>query len=483
MESSIERDQRVMDILTATLAQPAAERQNYLRIACDGISDVSEELADTVEWELRMGDFLQQPLIAFTDFGPPFQPGQIVSERFEIICEIGAGGMGIVYEAFDRKRNQRIAIKSAKPGFQRWLSTELEGALSVRHPNICLVNEIHTAHTEHGEVEFLTMEFLEGETLSAHLSQSGKLTGESALHIARQLCAGLAEAHRSGIINGDLKSANVILCRNLNGAKRAVITDFGLARATTSEACEPAGTPGYMAPELWHGDRLSRASDIYALGVILYEMVTGRRPFPDYSIGQNLSRPVRPSTWTKGLGHKWDSAIMQCLESSPERRTADAMQVLADLEGIRLRKGRLTLVILSLAALAGSTTLMPPVHRKLVELIWPSSVRLAVLPVSGQNETNAFAAGALQEVSDRIREVRGQRRTLVVIPPSEALKNGVKTPEQARQVLHATHALQTTMRRQGNEWIAQGAVVDLETHVHLHDFVGAIQLETRLLCL
>src|SRR5437879_11751953 len=112
--------------------------------------------------------------------------------------EVRRGGMGVVYEAFDRKRNQRIAIKSALPGFQRLLSPELDGALKVRHPNICLVNEIHTARVEEYDVDFLTMEFIEGETLSRYLSKHGKLPQQEALEIARQICAGLAEAHRSG---------------------------------------------------------------------------------------------------------------------------------------------------------------------------------------------------------------------------------------------------------------------------------------------
>jgi serine/threonine-protein kinase len=141
----------------------------------------------------------------------------VISERFEVIREIGEGGMGVVYEAFDRKRNLRIAIKSAKPGFQRLLSPELESALTVRHPNVCRVNEIHTAQTDHGEVDFLTMELLEGETLLARLKRCGKLTGPEALTIARQLCAGLAEAHRSGVLHRDLKSANIILCKDGNG--------------------------------------------------------------------------------------------------------------------------------------------------------------------------------------------------------------------------------------------------------------------------
>jgi len=191
MQSSSEHDDRVMTILTKVLRQPPAERDSYLQVACGDDENLCQEIAETVAWEARMGNFLLKPIITLKDFARPFQPGQVVSERFEIVREIGDGGMGVVYESFDRKRRQTIAIKAAKPGFQRLLSPELEGALKVRHPNICLVNEIHTAQTEQGEVDFLTMEFLEGETLSARLSAQSKLGPAEALEVARQLCAGL----------------------------------------------------------------------------------------------------------------------------------------------------------------------------------------------------------------------------------------------------------------------------------------------------
>src|SRR5205814_4249151 len=116
------------------------------------------------------------------------------------------------------------------------------------HPNICMVNEIHTAETPSGEVDFLTMEFLEGETLSAHLAAHGKLSPADALAVARQLCAALAEAHRSGIIHRDLKTGNVMVSRGADGGLHAVITDFGLA-GETSEFADGLGTPRYMAPE------------------------------------------------------------------------------------------------------------------------------------------------------------------------------------------------------------------------------------------
>ena len=212
MVNSAENDERVAAIVSKALRQPPAKRESYLRFACNDDQELYQETAAAVKWEERMGSFLLLPAIVTREFPRPFAAGQIISERFEIVREIGEGGMGVVYEAFDRKRSQRIAIKSAKPGFHRFLTPELANALKVRHPHVCLVNEIHTAQTSHGEIDFLTMEFLEGETLSKRLAAQGKLPNQEALEIACQLCAGLAEAHRSDVLHRDLKSANIILC-------------------------------------------------------------------------------------------------------------------------------------------------------------------------------------------------------------------------------------------------------------------------------
>ena len=165
MECSVERDQRLMQLVSAALQKPAAQRDSYLRLACPNDPELLQEASDVIKGEEKMGSFLRHPAIAFKDAPPAFQTGEEIAERFESIREIGEGGMGVVYEAFDRKLNRRIAIKSAKPGFQPRLSPEIKGALAVSHPNICRVNEIHTAHTKHGDVDFLTMELLEGETL------------------------------------------------------------------------------------------------------------------------------------------------------------------------------------------------------------------------------------------------------------------------------------------------------------------------------
>jgi eukaryotic-like serine/threonine-protein kinase len=164
----------------------------------------------------------------------PFASGELLIGRFRVVRRIAQGGMGVVYEAFDEKLHRRIALKCALPGHDRRLSPEVLLATEVSHPNICKIYEIHTAHTPLGTIDFFTMEVLQGLTLTQRLQQ-GEIGHREAQSIARDLCAGLAEAHRHRIIHGDMKSANVILTRKPDGAQCAVITDFGLARASQND--------------------------------------------------------------------------------------------------------------------------------------------------------------------------------------------------------------------------------------------------------
>jgi len=469
MQTNSERDARVMKIISQVCRQSPTERESFLRSACETDSNLYQEIAQTLEWEARMGSFLQQPLIALTVVGRPFRPGEVIDGRFEIVRAVGEGGMGVVYEAIDRKRNLRIAIKSAKPGFQRLLSPELEGALKVRHPNVCLVNQIHTTKTDAGEVDFLSMEFLEGENLSAYLARKGKLDPKAALEIVRQLCAGLSEAHHSGVVHGDLKSANIILTQHDDGSLRPVITDFGLASGANQSTGAFGGTPDYMAPELLLGQKTSKASDVYALGVILYEIVTGRIPFDKQFIGSRPTCPTPPSDVVKGLDPRWDAVILDCLSESAAARPTDAGQIIARLEKRPWRKAPLIAVgVLVLAALT------PPIRHWATDAFmgWfmPANVRLAILPLQNSSEATMVGEGALHDVSDRLRHLPSARRTLVVIPPGADPGTAVQTPEQAIKVLHATHALLTTLRREGKEYVVEGSVIDLHTEAHLRDF-------------
>lgn len=477
MECSAERDQRLMQLVSAALQRSPAERESYLRRACPDDPDLLQEASDVIRGEEKMGSFLLHPAISFKDSPPAFQPGEVVAGRFEIIRDIGEGGMGVVYEAFDRKLNWRVAIKSAKPGFQPRLSPEIKGALAVSHPNICRVNEIHTAQTRQGDVDFLTMELLEGETLSSYLKTRGKLPEAEAFEIARQICEGLAEAHRQGIIHRDLKCGNVILCREENNQVRAVITDFGLSGEGT-QAGDLGGTPRYIAPELWKGEKASEASDIYALGIILYEMVAGARSESTVSTLSHSDTNVTTASRSeggisntratfRGLPHRWAKTISRCLSARPEDRPQSAAEVLAELKKpSAIKISSVVLIVVLLASLA-----FPGIRERVRNQFFvPPSVRLVVLPASGSGANAVVSSGALQDAADRIAHLKSGQRTVAVISPAKAHDMQIQTPEQAQQVLHATHALETSIQIDGQDLVVDGAVVDLETHNKVRQF-------------
>ena len=485
MECGAERDERLMRLVSAALQRPVAERDSFLRLACKHDEELFREAIEVVDGEQRMGSFLLHPAITFQECAPPFQAGQLVADRFEIIRLIGEGGMGWVYEAFDRKLNRRIAIKSAKPGFQPTLSPEIKGALAVSHPNICRVNEIHTAHTSQGDLDFLTMELLEGDTLSGYLNARGKLSAKEALAIARQLCEGIAEAHRRGIIHRDLKTGNVILCKTQNDDRRVVITDFGLSGETT-QAAELGGTPKYIAPELWHGAKASVASDIYALGVILYEMIAG--PYARDQIStvnpsdQSTTTAVNPEVRIplkrslRGMPHRWAHVIAQCLDRQPERRPPNATAVISQLtRSEKLRAAGIMVPLVAAISLA-----FPGVRTRAHDAIWPPpSARLVILPPIADDDAKVAAEGALQDAGDRIAHTRNGQRTIAVIYPAKARDAQVHNPEQAQTILHATHGLQTSFRYDGKDLVVQGSVIDLQSNIHLEDFSSRYSADTQ----
>jgi TolB-like protein/Tfp pilus assembly protein PilF len=279
-----------------------------------------------------MNGFLTSPLLEVPQ-EHPFEPGQVLRGRFKVLREVGQGGMGVVYEALDEKLDRRIAIKCSKEGFSRRLPPEVRLARDIAHPNVCKLFDIHTATTEDGEIDFIAMEFLDGETLAARLERS-RIPADEALTIALQLSSGLAEAHRNQVIHGDLKSNNIILTTGADGKMRAVIMDFGLARRPGSTqgaagSVTEAGAPNYMAPELLKGGRPTIASDLYALGVILYELDRGRLP---QGVSQALSAGSPPlaehlARKAPAVNPRWNRTILRCLRTEPAERFASAGDV------------------------------------------------------------------------------------------------------------------------------------------------------------
>src|SRR5581483_10862226 len=274
MISPAQDDDLVMSLVDLALAQPPDLRDEYIDNACAGSGELLSLVHEYVRWEERMKGFLLDPLFSPGLAEHPFEAGELLDGRFRIVREVAEGGMGVVYEAQDERLERRVAIKCAKAGFRKRLPPEVRHASEISHPNVCKIFEIHSASTDRGEIEFFTMEFLDGETLAERIRREHVPEAEARL-IARQLCEGLAEAHRKQVVHGDLKSSNVILTAGADGATRVVITDFGLAHRPgpqsndvhgATQSGDLGGTPDYMAPELWKGGKATVASDVYALG-------------------------------------------------------------------------------------------------------------------------------------------------------------------------------------------------------------------------
>jgi serine/threonine-protein kinase len=266
-------------------------------------------------------------------------PGAILADRYRIIGLLGRGGMGEVYRADDVKLGQPVALKflprglSSDPVRRERFFAEVRIARQLAHPNICRVYDIGEVRDQY----FLSMEFIDGEDLASLIKRIGHLSNEKGLDVARQLAAGLAAAHERGVLHRDLKPANIMI----DGHGRVRITDFGLAIATTDEAQqqgEVAGTPAYMAPEQLAGKGASVRSDIYSLGLVLYELFSGRRAFAANTLAQlreqkEQSTPSAPSESRAGVDPIVEQLIMRCLERDPRARPASVAQVAAALPG------------------------------------------------------------------------------------------------------------------------------------------------------
>jgi predicted Ser/Thr protein kinase len=268
-----------------------------------------------------------------------FVPGTMLAERYRIVGLLGRGGMGEVYRADDLKLGQPVALKflpehlltdgAALARFHR----EVRVARQVSHQHVCRVYDIGEVDGRH----FLSMEYIKGEELSSLLRRIGRLPADKAIEIARQLCAGLAAAHKGGVLHRDLKPANVMI----DDAGNVRITDFGLAGLEEEIRSEEirAGTPAYMSPEQLAGKELTLKSDIYSLGLVLYEVFTGKKAFDAPTLGQLLdlrksdTTPTTPSSLVQDIDPLVERVILRCLEKDPEKRPESALQVAASLPG------------------------------------------------------------------------------------------------------------------------------------------------------
>jgi serine/threonine-protein kinase len=267
-----------------------------------------------------------------------FVPGTVLAGRYRIIGLLGRGGMGEVYRADDLMLAQPVALKflpvdlSRDAGRLARFRDEVRTAREVSHPNVCRVYDIGEVAGDH----FLSMEYIDGEDLASLLRRIGRLPQDKGVEIARQLCAGLAAAHDRGVLHRDLKPANVMI----DGRGHVRLADFGLAGAAAggADGAELAGTPAYMAPEQFQGVPASVRSDIYALGLVLYELFTGKPVVSGRTVAElaRQHREQRPSSMTTLVGEldpAIEKAIGRCLEKDPVDRPASALSVSAALPG------------------------------------------------------------------------------------------------------------------------------------------------------
>jgi serine/threonine protein kinase/predicted transcriptional regulator YheO len=267
--------------------------------------------------------------------------GVTFAGRYEIIEELGKGGMGRVFRAEDTKLKQQIALKLIKTEIAadkkiiERFRNELKTARMIAHPNVCRMFDLGEEKGTH----FITMEYVPGEDLKTMIRMSGKLGVGTAVNIARQVCAGLAEAHKLNIIHRDLKPNNIMIDKD----GHAHIMDFGIARSLevkgTTGAGVMIGTPEYMSPEQVEGKEVDQRSDIYALGIILYEMLTGRVPFEgdtslSVALKHKIESPQDPRDITPQIPEDLGLIVLRCLEKSKEKRYQGAKELQGDLDRI-----------------------------------------------------------------------------------------------------------------------------------------------------
>jgi len=267
--------------------------------------------------------------------------GTIFAGRYEIIEELGEGGMGRVFRVEDKKLQQEVALKLIKPEIAHDKKTierfrnELKLARNIRHKNVCGMYDLGEAEGAH----FITMEYVRGEDLRSFIHRSGQLAAGTAVRIAKQLCEGLSEAHKLGVVHRDLKSSNIMIDKN--GSAR--IMDFGIARSLEAKGMTGAGvmigTPEYMSPEQAEAKNVDQRSDIYSFGVILYEMLTGKRPFEgdtplSIAMKHKGEAPRDPRELNPQIPADLSQLILKCLAKVNKDRYQSADQVLSELNNI-----------------------------------------------------------------------------------------------------------------------------------------------------
>ncbi|TWU30332.1 serine/threonine-protein kinase [Bythopirellula polymerisocia] len=349
---------RARDIfLQAIDIQSSEDRQAFLNQACQADHNLRRRVAALLAAHDDPESYLDRPAARFdvtatfagnatgpglsdsSSYHGRFLPGTKIADRFRIVSLLGSGGMGDVYRADDLRLGQPVALKFLPSELAKdqkrldYFHKEVKLARQVSHPNVCRVYDI-------GEVDgqfFISMEYIDGEDLKALLHRIGRLPNDKGIQIAQQLCAGLAAAHAQGVLHRDLKPANIMI----DGQGQVRITDFGLATVTTDgeNVAGMSGTPAYMAPEQLLRGQSSAGSDIYSLGLVLFELFTGKTTHQASSLAElqqlheDSSAPRDAKDIVEDIDPSVDRIISRCLDPDPVNRPKSVSAIAAALPG------------------------------------------------------------------------------------------------------------------------------------------------------
>ena len=463
---------RLKSIFQAAADLPPAERAAFLDSACatDAVMRHEvEKLLAQAESDETQEIFTVRPQCVL-------EINEVLKGRFRIIRFVGKGGMGEVYEAADLELGGHVALKTLRPELnndREFLSRfrrEVQLARQVTHPNICRVFDVgHEVRLGQG-LAFLTMEFLDGETLSTVLRRRGRLTVAEALPLVQQMAAGLGALHDKGIIHRDFKPGNVLVTQSSTGGPRAVISDFGLARAleqeeaSLSRAGQVLGTPDYMAPEQLLGEPITAATDIYALGLVMYEMVTGKKAFPggrplENAVQRVVDKPTPLRSHSAEISAEWNAVTLRCLARDPADRPASAAAVVAALGGQALPPAkasrRLWLVavgifLIILAASVWGLRLGGWLGKNGGGVNTQAVVLLPLTVPGEQAELRVFALGLMETITSRLSQFEDSKSPLLVVAASEVRSQQARTARDAQQKFQATTAVEGTIQAQGD---------------------------------
>jgi len=306
---------------------------------CEAVNPPETHFCGQCGTSLNPADLPTETLSVDTSKTVELSRGSLIADRYEIIEEIGQGGMGKVLKVFDKKIHEKIAVKlirrdiASEPTTLQRFNQELKIARKIVHKNVCRMYDIGEFKGNH----YITMEYVSGEDLRSLIKRIGQFTFRKAVFVAKQVCEGLAEAHAMGIVHRDLKPQNIMI--DMEGNAR--IMDFGIARSVQAKGITETGmiigTPEYMSPEQVEGKDVDPRSDIYSLGIILYEMLTGQVPFcgntpMSIAIKQKIAKPRHPRELNASIPEGLSRLILKCLEKEPDKRYGSATALLADLQ-------------------------------------------------------------------------------------------------------------------------------------------------------